>query len=84
MDLLKVERSGQRFHRITFQGFTEDGLIWSDGSYEKVNTLIFATGYRPNLACLARLEALDEAGRALQRGGVSTSVPGFYYAGLPC
>ena len=74
---------GQPDRRPMFREFTEEGVIWSDGGYEKVDTVILATGYRPNLAYLTGLGALDEAGRALQRGGVSTSVPGLYYVGLP-
>lgn len=70
-------------HRPMFERFTEDGLIWSDGRHEKVDTVLFATGYRPCLAYLAGLGALDQAGRARQRQGASTSVPGLYYVGLP-
>ncbi len=75
--------SGQPDHRPMFERFTEDGLIWSDGCHEKVDTVLFATGYRPHLPYLAELGALDQAGRALQRRGASTSVPGLYYVGLP-
>jgi putative flavoprotein involved in K+ transport len=75
--------SGQPDRRPMFEGFSEDGLIWSDGRHEKVDTVIFATGYRPHLAYLVELGALDQTGRALQRQGASTSVPGLYYVGLP-
>lgn len=75
--------SGQPDLRPMFERFTEDGLIWSDGRHEKVDTVLFATGYRPHLPYLAELGALDQAGRALQRQGASTSVPGLYYVGLP-
>jgi hypothetical protein len=66
-----------------FKSFTEDGVVWSDGRHEAVDAVIFATGYRPNLAYLTGLGALDEAGRPRQRGGMSTTVPGLYYVGLP-
>jgi putative flavoprotein involved in K+ transport len=65
-----------------FQRFTEDGVVWSDGRQEVVDTVIFATGYRPNLNYLTALGALDEAGNVLQRRGLSTSVPGLGYVGL--
>jgi putative flavoprotein involved in K+ transport len=65
-----------------FQRFTEDGVVWSDGRQEVVDTVIFATGYRPNLGYLTALGALDEAGDVLQRRGLSTSVPGLSYVGL--
>jgi hypothetical protein len=48
-----------------------------------VDTIIFATGYRPHLAYLAELETFDETGRPRQRRGVSLTVPGLYYVGLP-
>jgi putative flavoprotein involved in K+ transport len=65
-----------------FRRFTEDGVVWSDGRQEVVDSVIFATGYRPNLDYLTALGALDEAGDALQRQGLSTSVPGLGYVGL--
>jgi putative flavoprotein involved in K+ transport len=74
---------GQPDCQPMFERFTEDGLVWSDGRHEKVDTVIFATGYRPHLAYLAGMGALDQAGRALQRHGASTSVSGLYYVGLP-
>ncbi|HEX9923480.1 MAG TPA: NAD(P)-binding domain-containing protein, partial [Anaerolineae bacterium] len=74
---------GRPDERRLFQYFTEEGVIWSDGRYERVDAVIFATGYRPNLAYLAGLGALDETGQVLQRNGMSTTVPGLYYVGLP-
>jgi len=74
---------GRPDRRPMFERFTEDGLIWSDGRYEKVDAVIFATGYRPHLTYLAELGALDKTGRARQRRGASTTVPGLYYVGLP-
>ncbi|HXV98044.1 MAG TPA: NAD(P)-binding domain-containing protein, partial [Anaerolineae bacterium] len=74
---------GRPDRRPMFERFTEDGLIWSDGSHEKVDAVIFATGYRPHLAYLAELGALDETGRARQYRGASTTVSGLYYVGLP-
>ena len=65
-----------------FAGFTESGLVWDDGSVEDVDSVIFASGYRPNLAYLAPLGALDAEGKALQRHGVSLTVPGLYFVGL--
>jgi putative flavoprotein involved in K+ transport len=66
-----------------FHRFTEDGVVWSDGRQEGVDSVIFATGYRPNLGYLTALGALDETGDALQQQGLSTSVPGLGYVGLP-
>ena len=75
--------AGQPDRKPMFKHFTEAGVVWSDGSHEAVDAVIFATGYRPNLAFLGELGALDEAGQVLQRDGTSTTVPGLYFVGLP-
>jgi putative flavoprotein involved in K+ transport len=75
--------AGQPDQRPMFERFSENGVVWSDGRPEAVDTIIFATGYRPNLPYLAGLGALDETGRVLQRQGMSTTVPGLYFVGLP-
>jgi putative flavoprotein involved in K+ transport len=68
--------------RTMFTGFTDSGVLWDDGQVEDVDTVIFATGYRANLAYLAPLGALDAEGQALQRHGVSLTVPGLSFVGL--
>lgn len=75
--------AGRPDRRPMFERFTPDGVIWSDGRHEKVDAVIFATGYRAHPAYLAGLGALDETGSARQRRGVSVTVPGLYYVGLP-
>jgi hypothetical protein len=35
-------------------------IIWSDGTREMVNTILFATGYRPHLGYLRALGALTD------------------------
>lgn len=74
--------AGRPDRRPMFKSFSEEGVVWSDGRRERVDSVIFATGYRPYLPYLAGLGALDEAGRVLQHDGVSTTVPGLYYIGL--
>jgi putative flavoprotein involved in K+ transport len=68
--------------RAMFHHFTEDGVVWADGQHERVDAVIFATGYRPNLQYLAPLGALDAEGQALQRHGLSLTVPALGYVGL--
>lgn len=75
--------AGKPDRKPMFQRLTHDGVIWSDGSYEQVDTILFATGYQANPAYLAGLNVLDEAGRVLQQTGVSTQAPGLYFVGLP-
>lgn len=68
--------------RALFTAFTDSGVRWDDGSVEDVDTVLFATGYRPNLSYLASLGALGAEGQALHRHGVSLTVPGLYFVGL--
>jgi putative flavoprotein involved in K+ transport len=75
--------AGSPGRRPMFARLDERGVIWRDGSAEAVDTVIFATGYQPQLGFLAGLGALDGAGHALQQHGRSLTVPGIYYAGLP-
>ncbi|MBM0255937.1 NAD(P)/FAD-dependent oxidoreductase [Micromonospora sp. 4G55] len=73
--------SGLLARREMFTAFTSDGVVWANGSFEAVDAVIFATGYRPNLDYLAPLETL-ERGVPRQVAGVSTTHPGLVYLGL--
>lgn len=73
--------SGLLSRRDMFTAFTPEGVIWADGTPEPVDAVIFATGYRPDLAYLNPLGALDH-GVPRQVGGISTSHPGLVYLGL--
>jgi putative flavoprotein involved in K+ transport len=75
--------AGRPDQQPMFAHFVEEGVVWPDGSREAIDTVIFATGYRPNLGYLAGLGALDSKNHVLQESGRSTSVPGLYYSGLP-
>jgi putative flavoprotein involved in K+ transport len=69
--------------RTMFSSFTEEGVIWRDGQEEKVDAVIFATGYRAKVMYLRTLqEALDKSGIPIQDKGISQSVHGLYYVGL--
>ena len=74
--------AGRPDHRPLFLRFTDEGVVWADGQTEMVDTVLFATGYRPNLAFLDGLGALDREGQAVQRHGISQRVPGLYFVGL--
>ncbi|GAB3227470.1 ArsO family NAD(P)H-dependent flavin-containing monooxygenase [Glycomyces halotolerans] len=78
----KAFEAGLLDRRPMFTSFNEDGLVWSDGTREQVDVVLFATGYRPNLGYLTGLGALDEAGMPRHTGGVSTTHPGLAYVGL--
>ncbi|MGC5327028.1 flavin-containing monooxygenase [Brevibacillus sp. SYSU BS000544] len=66
-----------------FTTFSSNGVIWSDGTEEKVDTVIFATGYQADVSYLSSLGALDSQGSPLHNNGISSTVKGLYYVGLP-
>jgi putative flavoprotein involved in K+ transport len=72
----------QMDRRPLFTAFGTDGVIWPDGAREQVDTVMFATGYRPHLHYLSPLGAFDEADMPLHTGGISATHPGLVYLGL--
>lgn len=73
---------GEFDHRPMFDRIDGPDVVWSDGSRERVDHLILATGYRPNVGYLDGLGALDKDGMPLHDGGLSTVVPGLGFVGL--
>ncbi len=69
--------------RPMFTHFERDGVVWANGRFEKIDSVIYATGYRPDLPFLQELAELDITARPQQKGGVSQRVPGLYFVGLP-
>lgn len=57
-------------------------VTWPDGRTEQVDTILLATGYRPDLPYLTDLGALDHHRRLRQVRGLSTSHAGLGYLGL--
>lgn len=68
--------------RPMFGSFSKDGVVWSDGTQEAVDTVIFATGFKSATPFLRDIGALDADGSPLHRIGISTTVPGLGYVGL--
>ena len=61
---------------------TTDGVRWSDGHEERADTVILGTGYRPALDFLPT-EAFEADGWPAHRRGISSTVRGLGYVGLP-
>lgn len=74
--------AGRPDQRPMFTEFTPAGVAWPDGSRERVDAVIFATGYRPHLPYLRSTGVLDEAGSPRHGRGISTSLPGLAFLGL--
>ncbi|WP_326811080.1 NAD(P)/FAD-dependent oxidoreductase [Streptomyces scopuliridis] len=68
--------------RPLFTGIDGAELTWQDGTTERVDTVVLATGYHPDLAYLAPLGALDGQGRPRHRDGASLTHPALAYVGL--
>ncbi|NIK59862.1 flavin-containing monooxygenase [Kribbella shirazensis] len=75
-------KDGRLDQRPVFTRFDGDRLTWADGTQEQVDTVVFATGYRPNLPYLQGLGALDSTGMPLHNRGISTTHPGLAYLGV--
>ncbi|KUL31881.1 flavin-containing monooxygenase [Streptomyces regalis] len=74
--------AGAPDRRPVFTGADGSKVTWADGSAEDVDTILLATGYRPDLGYLTPLGALDEHGHPLHREGISLTHPGLAYVGL--
>lgn len=79
----KALKSGLLNQRSMFREVTPTGVIWADAQHEAVDCLIFATGFRTNIAFLEGLAMTDYQGRLRQRDGRALHVPGLYFVGLP-
>jgi putative flavoprotein involved in K+ transport len=75
-------RSGKPDQRPLFTRLDGDSVIWADGSRERLDAVILATGLRPELAFLDGTDALDAQSQPQHDGGVSATVPGLGYVGL--
>jgi putative flavoprotein involved in K+ transport len=82
-DLRQAIRAG-RIRLITGRVTGADGqdLVLTDGSRVRAETVLWCTGFRPNLSWLDVPGARDTAGEPLHRRGASP-VPGLHWMGLP-
>lgn len=76
-------KTGLLQRKPMFTSVTPDGVIWADDQHEPIDSLIFATGFRPNIPFLDDLPVQDQHGRLLQQNGVAQTVPGLFFIGLP-
>ncbi|MEU8798520.1 NAD(P)/FAD-dependent oxidoreductase [Spirillospora sp. NPDC048819] len=75
-------QDGAMERRPMFTALDGDNVLWADGAAERVDAVLLATGYVPNLPYLAELGALDANGMPLHTGGPSSTHPGLGYLGL--
>lgn len=63
-----IRERGLLVHRPMFTRLTRDGVVWPDGSEERVGAVVFATGFRAALSHLAPLITPDGTGRIAMDG----------------
>jgi NADH dehydrogenase FAD-containing subunit len=51
-----------------FSAFTENGVIWEDGSFQQVNAVIWCTGFKATLSHLKPLGIVEENNTILVEG----------------
>ncbi|MFF1306546.1 flavin-containing monooxygenase [Streptomyces sp. NPDC058307] len=75
--------AGAPERRELFTAIDGTKVVWPDGEREDVDTILLATGYRPDLPYLGGLTgALDDAGHPFHREGVSRWHPDLAFVGL--
>lgn len=79
----KALKTGYFMRRPMFTQVTSTGIVWPNGQHEAVDSLLFATGFRPNLPFLEGLPVMNELGQVMQRDGHAMHVPCLYFVGLP-
>lgn len=72
----KVLRSARPFDH-----FTRDSIVWADGHEEKIDVVLFCTGFKPALKHLAPVVVPNEDGRIETKGTKSVSVEGLWLVG---
>ncbi|HEX8431349.1 MAG TPA: hypothetical protein VF625_08685, partial [Longimicrobium sp.] len=64
-----------------FTRFTEDGVVWADGTEERIDAVIWCTGFRPALEHLRPLGVMEGDGYVEVRGTRSVREPGLWLVG---
>lgn len=67
--------------RPIFSGFTEDSVVWPDGSSDKIDAIIWATGFRPDIRHLSPLRLHEKAGGVTVASGAAERDPRIFFAG---
>jgi putative flavoprotein involved in K+ transport len=82
VDSVKEARARKVLNSVRpFSRFTRDGMVWPDGREEKIDAVIFCTGFKPALHHLAPLQVVHADGKAETIGTRSQAVPGLWFVG---
>ncbi|RAW02086.1 ArsO family NAD(P)H-dependent flavin-containing monooxygenase [Pseudochryseolinea flava] len=64
-----------------FDHFKKDAIVWADGHEEKIDVIIFCTGFKPGLSFLNSLDVVNSEGKADTEGTKSKKVDGLWLVG---
>ena len=68
--------------RRPFEKFTGDSLVWANGDEEKIDVVIFCTGFKPALKHLEPLGVINLEGKADTKGTKSKQMEGLWFVGF--
>ena len=57
-----------------FSAITEDGVVWADGRTQKVDVILWCTGFRSSLDHLGPLQLREPGGGIVMTGRLATEV----------
>jgi len=77
-----LDRAGVERHDAKTVGVRDGRPLLADGTVLDVATVIWATGYRPDYGFVAA-PIVGEDGWPIEERGVSPTVPGLYFLGVP-
>jgi cation diffusion facilitator CzcD-associated flavoprotein CzcO len=75
-----IER-GLLVNRPMFSAIEPEGVRWADGSFQRADAIIWATGFRPELRHLAPLKLREKEGGVIVAQGSSWKDPRIFFAG---
>ena len=82
VDTVKEARSRKVLKSVRpFDHFTEKSLIWQDGHEEKIDVVIFCTGFKPALKHFRGLNIVNQGGKPETEGTKSKFVEGVWFVG---
>jgi putative flavoprotein involved in K+ transport len=64
-----------------FQSFSADGLVWADGHEQKVDVVIYCTGFKASLDHLSRLATINHEGRLPTAETKAVNIDGLWLVG---
>src|SRR4029079_15640620 len=82
MRLGYLDRAGVERHDAQTVGTLDARPVLADGTVLDVANVIWATGYRPDYSFI-EAPIVDEDGWPIEHSGVSPTVPGLYFLGVP-